>query len=429
MEQQQQQQPLLSGNDNGAESWRSYQYLERSTSLHIPTGEELVSGEEVRLASNFSGSDRFSAYPPSIHGALISSPEPPPLPFPHPPSHGGYSYQGGYNDCQSGYPSRPIGSGVLDEVEIWQLLISHVGHRCCWGSGPARRWKITSIEDCDVYVGTLETFIEERETVEEKEPYLGGKVDGADKGPLLGIWELDLRAHFPQLFIPDKEVKFKIPHSEAVHKCPDCNSRGETACASCNGKENQMTQCSACYGRGLIAHRDGSDTMCKNCSGKGILPCAVCISKGSVKCNTCEGHGSLLARSIAVVKWKTVSTKKVSASSGAASVPDEVFHKARGVQLCNMQAYQCNPAFFADSYHLNNFSSQVIASRAPVPLSARVITERHIISILPVTRVTMACRKSSFSFYIVGDSREIFIRDYPSRFCWGLCCCFEWLNV
>lgn len=123
MEQQQQQQPLLSGthiilslfpdlslslslqdkeprailfnfvfvsigNDNGAESWRSYQYLERSTSLHIPTGQELVSGEEVRLASNFSGSDRFSAYPPSIHGALISSPEPPPLPFPHPPSHG-----------------------------------------------------------------------------------------------------------------------------------------------------------------------------------------------------------------------------------------------------------------------------------------------------------------------------------------------------
>lgn len=105
-------------------------------------------------------------------------------------------------------------------MEIRQLLISHVGHRCCLGSGPARRWKITSIEDCDVYVGTLETFIEERETLEEKEPYLGGKVDGADKGPVLGIWELDLRAHFPQLFVPDKEVKFKIPHSEAVHKCP-----------------------------------------------------------------------------------------------------------------------------------------------------------------------------------------------------------------
>jgi hypothetical protein len=111
-------------------------------------------------------------------------------------------------------------SGVLDEVEIRQLLISHVGHQCCWGSGPARRWKMTSIEDCNVYVGTLETFIEERDTVIEKEPYVGGEIDRADKGPQLGVWELDLRDHFPQLFIADKEVRFKIPHSEAVHKCP-----------------------------------------------------------------------------------------------------------------------------------------------------------------------------------------------------------------
>lgn len=39
-------------------------------------------------------------------------------------------------------------------------------------------------------------------------------------------------------------------------------------CQTCNAdqepgfyKENQMMHCPACYGRGLIAHRDGSDTM------------------------------------------------------------------------------------------------------------------------------------------------------------------------
>lgn len=126
---------------------------------------------------------------------------------------------------------------------------------------------------------------------------------------------------------------------------------------------------------------------------------------------------------------ETLYTKKVSTTSTAASVPDEVFHNARGMQLCNIEAYQCPPAFFADSYHLNSFSSEVIASRAPVPPSARVITERHIISFLPVTRVIMAHRKRSFSFYIVGYNWDIFVRDYPARFCWGLCCCFEWLNM
>ena len=38
-------------------------------------------------------------------------------------------------------------------------------------------------------------------------------------------------------------------------------------CSKCNPdqeygfyKENQMSQCLTCHGRGLIAHRDGSDT-------------------------------------------------------------------------------------------------------------------------------------------------------------------------
>jgi hypothetical protein len=92
-----------------------------------------------------------------------------------------------------------------------------------------------------------------------------------------------------------------------------------------------------------------------------------------------------------------LSVRKVSATRGAASVPEEVFHRARGVQLCNVQAYQCTPALFVDSYPLNQFSSEVITSRLPVPPSARVISETHYF-VVPVTRVTMAHRKQSFSF-------------------------------
>ena len=130
------------------------------------------------------------------------------------------------------------------------------------------------------------------------------------------------------------------------------------------------------------------------------------------------------------INRKTLSTRKVSATSGAASVPDEVFHRAKGVQLCNTQAYQCSPAFFDDSFFLNKFSSEVIAERAPVPPTARIICERHVISVVPVTRVTMAHRGRSFSFYIIGISRDVYLKDYyPSRFCWGLCPCLEWLKL
>jgi hypothetical protein len=120
---------------------------------------------------------------------------------------------------------------------------------------------------------------------------------------------------------------------------------------------------------------------------------------------------------------KTLYTKKSLCKSSVISVPDEVFLNARGFQLCSMQAYQCAPPFFADSYDLNNLSSQVIASRVPVPPYAKVIMERHVISFLPVTCAIMTHRNRSFSFYIVDYYWDMFVKDYPSRFCWGFCCC------
>ncbi|XP_077238828.1 chaperone protein dnaJ-like protein [Tasmannia lanceolata] len=423
------EEPLLSGEFGEKEKheWSSYQYVGRTGTVHgtAPSSiEPEVSVEEIRSASAFS-----DPYPPSIHAALISSPEPD-------PKEQAVAFQGGYGGGVGGNTLNEIGRQILDEVEIRELLIDHVGHRCCWGSRPARRWKISTVEDCNVYVGTLETFIEERDTAKETEPYHGAKFDGKDQGPELGAWELDLRSEFPLLFVPHKATRAKIPHSEAIEKCSGCEGRGEIACPTCNAgqepglyKENQMTQCPACYGRGLIAHRDGSDTLCVTCSGKGKLPCATCGSHGHLKCAKCQGQGSLLTRNVAVVKWTTLSTRKVSATSGAGSVPDEVFHRARGVQLCNTQAYQCTPAYFADSFLLNKFSSDVIADRSPVPPTARVICERHMISVVPVTRVTMAHRNRSFSFYIIGLSREVYIKGYPSQFCWGLCPCLNWLRI
>ncbi|KAH0855731.1 hypothetical protein HID58_083992 [Brassica napus] len=49
---------------------------------------------------------------------------------------------------------------------------------------------------------------------------------------------------------------------------PGCTWRGEVVYPTCNAdgeprfyKENQMMKCSACYGRGLNALKDGSDSM------------------------------------------------------------------------------------------------------------------------------------------------------------------------
>ncbi|GAB2223822.1 hypothetical protein Droror1_Dr00004564 [Drosera rotundifolia] len=417
-------QPLLSapppsaksgGVGGGGGKWSSYQYLGRTGS--VVDRSAAVAGTEVSVAEI-----RSSAT--IVYPAVDAD-----------TSDQAAAYGGGYGGNLGGTPHH-LQREILDEVEIRELLIDHIGHRCCWGSRPARTWKINSVEDCNVYVGTLDTFTETREIIREQVPYLGGKLDGKGSRPELGIWELDLRDQFPVLFIPEKETQVKVPHSEAIEKCTGCEGKGKIVCPTCNVneepgiyKENQMTQCPACHGRGLIAHRDGSDSICVRCNGKGKVPCPTCSSVGLIKCETCQGSGSLLSRSVAIVKWKTFTVRRVLSTSGAASVPDEVFHRARGVQLCNTQAYQCTPAFFADSYFLNKFSSEVLAERAPIPPTAKVICERHIISVVPVTRVTMAHRNRSFSFYIIGFSRDVYLKDYPAKFCWGLCPCLEWLKL
>ncbi|KMZ56102.1 hypothetical protein ZOSMA_99G00320 [Zostera marina] len=416
-----QKKPLLTDTESG---WKSYKNYERSGSVsRLPISGADLTYQEIRSAAS------APSYYPPIHADPITLTDPHSVnSMPRP-----YDQEIRFQDGYSGNQSNNIGSGSLDEVEIRQLLIDHIGHNLCWASRPARTWKITNVEDCNVYVGTLETFIEERQAVGKTEPYQGGKFD---TGTPLGIWKIDLQTNFPPLFTPSMKTVAKIPHSESVTDCTVCHAKGKVPCETCNiglkpgrYKENQMTQCPVCYGRGLIAHKDGSDTICSHCSGKGQLPCLTCASQGLVTCQCCQGHGSLLNCSMVHVKWTTLSSRKVIAASGAASVPHEIFHSAKGMELCNSQAYQCTPAYFADSYFLNKFSSDVIADRPHIPPTARIICERHTISVVNVHRVTMSHRKQSFSFYIVGLDNDVYIGHYPAKFCWGLCCCFEWIRA
>ncbi|KAM1038118.1 hypothetical protein ACFX2C_032848 [Malus domestica] len=305
------EEPLLSSERNGelgekgSEKWSSYQYVGRAGSV-IPT--EALAGTEVSVEEIRSAATYSDHYPPSLHAALVSQQEPD-------PSEQAVTYKGGYGGGYGGTTSE-LHRQIPDEVEIRELLIDHVGHRCCWGSRPARTWKI-------------------------EKPYLGGSIDGKDKGPELGIWELGLKSQFPVIFIPHHESRAIIPHSEplknvqarllesrslnfGLNNCFTlylynslrlfcCGGRGDIVCPKCNAnqgpgfyKENQMAQCSACYGRGLIAHKDGSDSICGSCNGKGKIPCASCGSRGLIRCLTCQGSGSLLTRNVAVVKWKTL---------------------------------------------------------------------------------------------------------------------------
>ncbi|OAE19380.1 hypothetical protein AXG93_698s1090 [Marchantia polymorpha subsp. ruderalis] len=281
---------------------------------------------------------------------------------------------------------------------------------------PAHKWPIKKVEDCNAYVGTLETFIEERDLTEDVEAYTGDAYASKEYGRAPGAWEVDMRDEFPLLFTPRKEARLKLPFSQRVENCGDV--------APGQFRPGRTSKCTVCHGRGLIAHHDGSDTECQRCQGRGSLFCFHCNSRGLVKCLKCDGHGALLYSRTLIVRWSTLVNKKVSASSYAASVPDDVFNEASTVQLYANQANQCKPVIFPNSYGLSKLSADLFTYNSPIPPAARVICQRHQLRMNPVTRVVMADGEKSFEFFVVGLGKEIYLKNYPNG-CSGFCCCLQ----
>ncbi|XP_002976865.2 protein SSUH2 homolog [Selaginella moellendorffii] len=370
--------------------------------------EAQVTGSEIRAAA------AHDPYPAWINACVVT-----------PDSSIQGAHDPGYGDEQAASSTHENSSvQSLQEDEIRDLLIDHVHHHCCWGKRPAWSWKISKVEDCNAYVGTLETFIEERDLVEECVPYDGRIIDEGGRAP--GPWELDTRSHFPPLFVSSKEALIKVPHSESVEQCTGCFGQGDIACHVCtiyddsgNLQQRKKFTCSGCNGRGLIAHLDGSDSSCKECKGSGKVYCPRCHSRGLLACEHCKSAGSFVSSMSVRVKWRTLLSRKVIASSHAASVPDDVFQRAKGVELYCHESQQCQAADFQDSALLSRFSKEIIRERAPVPPAARVVSERHRITVVPVTRVLMSDGKRRwFKFYIVGLKKEVYLKNYPQK-----CCC------
>lgn len=108
------------------------------------------------------------------------------------------------------------------EEEIRELLTDYVEKQGCWGARPADKWPISKIEDCNVFIGTLETFIEERDVERLVKSYNGGPVDdkaASSGGHAPGPWEIDMRHEFPLLFTPRKLARQRLPNSQSVQTC------------------------------------------------------------------------------------------------------------------------------------------------------------------------------------------------------------------
>lgn len=427
-------QPLLKAEDRSADEKRGQwahgqvkQWAQWAQYVVPPAsdGPVEINPSEIRRAAS------QDPYPQWIYGALVTPAE-----------------DGRVNSAGPGEGLPPASGAVqaslspdvlssvhgLQEDEIRDLIVDHVDHQCCWGKLPASKWNFKKIEDCNAFIGALESFIEEREVYSDVEPYTGQLYTTEEQGRVLGPWEVDMRDEFPLLFTVKKEVRSIVPFSQRLEVCKTCSGKKEIPCPSCHQSDEsgalvrkKMPDCSVCRGRGLIAHQDGSDSECGECKGSGMQQCKQCGSSGLVKCNACSGYGSLLHGTVLIARWRTLINKIISASSHASTLPDEVLHEAGGIDLHNDQSHSCQPVQFLSSYGLTKLSADVFASREAIPPTARLIVERHQLRLIPVTHVVMSDGDRSFQFYIIGVGKEIYMKNYPAK-C-ALCCCMQMCSV
>eukprot|EP00850_Spirogloea_muscicola_P002995 SM000011S19173 [mRNA] locus=s11:1222296:1225546:- [translate_table: standard] len=324
------------------------------------------------------------------------------------------------------------GELTLREEELRDVLLQYVKQRCCWDPRPARAWNFRRVDDFCAYTGTLESFVETRKVVQEREPYTGAPVDGEAQGAIPGPWDVSVVGLAPELF-QTGEARLRLPHSESVVRCPECIGKGELPCSNCFTTDG-MKKCIYCKGTGrTLSHSDASalermwayfNLGCQHCSGSGMVLCAKCKSRKKVRCPPCRGLGSVITRRVLIVSWTNLSRTRVSNPAKGVKVPEWVVKHARGTELFKMQALPCAPALFPGSSRLSSLSAKVLAERPAIPKGARLLCERHILRAVPITRAVMQSNHTSFSFYLLGLDRRIYAEDYPVKCSVAWCCCY-----
>ena len=69
-----------------------------------------------------------------------------------------------------------------------------------------------------------------------------------DKGRAPGRWDIPVQPPRPYRF-EDRTETYKLPHTEVVGTCPDCNGAGAVTCSNCNGAARNT--CTRCRGLGI----------------------------------------------------------------------------------------------------------------------------------------------------------------------------------
>ncbi|XP_067095214.1 protein SSUH2 homolog isoform X4 [Osmerus mordax] len=226
--------------------------------------------------------------------------------------------------------------------------------------------------------------------------------------PSPGPWEI--AAKTPSFFRDEKQV-IKVPYTSSVKNCHACVGMGRTPCTDCAGAGSKV--CWVCNGSG---QRHGEDT-CHHCSGRGRVNCNFCHGKGSKECKSCHGRRQLLVFINLNVKWTNNTEDYVVEQSSGLHVAN--LSGVSGKELFRDTQYMVYPVMgFPDHGVVNAAERLVKDHQVRYSQTSRILQQRQIIELIPITKVTYNWKGNSHMYVVYGNELKVSADNYPAT-----CCC------
>ncbi|XP_019360236.1 PREDICTED: protein SSUH2 homolog isoform X1 [Gavialis gangeticus] len=321
--------------------------------------------------------------------------------------------QGEHNDSTSQQNEWSI--PPISEHEAREAFLEYAASKCCYRTAPAKHMVVQNLTACNTYRYRLKTFTENRETYPASEPYNGGFVDSPEVAEPPAPWEIEVDA--PPLFT-DCEMHFPVPHTYSVQSCPKCHGTGKAQCTRCTG--SGKVSCSSCNGSGWQSVSTTSDTssgFCTFCGGVGRTRCSYCYGRGWLHCVRCNGRGLLLYHSELTIIWKNNSAEYVADNN--CGFPIDRFHDVTGKEIFCDENVLVNPLrSFPEPEIVRGSESCIATHKMQFASKMRILRQKQTVELIPLARVEYVWKGKSNSFYIFGNEKKVYAKDYPAK-----CCC------
>ncbi|XP_072305841.1 protein SSUH2 homolog isoform X2 [Eucyclogobius newberryi] len=283
----------------------------------------------------------------------------------------------------------------------------YASSKCCYSKAPVKDGIITNMEAFNTYRYKLETFTESRSTQWAHEPYRGQPIDAYAQPPP-GPW--DISAKVPSFFQDSKEV-IKVPYTSSVKPCHVCMGMGQKPCKNCAGSGNKV--CWVCNGSG---YRHGNGR-CHSCNGRGRDNCHHCHGNGVMQCPTCHGKQQLLVYINLSIQWTNNCDDYVVEQSSGLQISN--LSKVTGKELFRDSQYLVYPLMGFPDVSVVNAAQRLVGEHVSrFSQTARILQQRQIIELIPVTKVIYSWKGKSHIYFVYGNEFKVHTDNYPAT-----CCC------